>query len=135
VRPSQPACYVSFEDAQAFCSWSKTRLPNEAEFMSASVTKPRICESIGESELSEIRSMLGDKLMPFIGGHVLTADIDPQGLVIARSGPKYLLARGWEKDLAAHRHLKGKNAGDIMTRFHVCRMVLPLPVKNWQGKR
>jgi hypothetical protein len=105
-----PARFLSYVDAEKYCSWAKVRLPTEAEYFVAAT----IDDVVREATPEEVRQwVLSAKIVRF-GGLVITSTaID--NLVVCRAGPNVVKKMGWENRISDNRYLfeESKPSGQI----------------------
>lgn len=119
---NKPARYLSFIDAQAYCKWSRRRLPTEAEFLAASLFDDQIRTSHDSATQQKVQTLLAEGKLPSFGGANITSTVVDNERVVMRSGPIYTREVGWQSDEKYQRHLRSKDYFDATTSFHVCEI-------------
>ena len=122
ARLNQPACCISFLDAQAYCEWAKRRLPTEAEIFAGCLLGSEIYQDYDGALQKRVQDALKSRKLAKLSGISLTSETTVDGLVIGRQGPRYVLTKGWEKQLRENRYTCRKDYHSILTQFHVCAM-------------
>jgi hypothetical protein len=121
-RLLQPATHLSYLDAQAYCDWAKVRLPTEAEFMAASLLDATVYSNYDASVQHTVQTALREGRLPSIAGSNFTQTFEG-AFVVTRSGPKYVLIIGWQREIRRNRILRARDYYDAITEFHVCTIV------------
>jgi len=115
-----PACYLSVEDAQAYCDWRKVRLPTDDELIVAAVFKVLPADANSSDLLTEMINLRGVVSFSICDGLEFTASMEA-GRSVARSGPQYAMLSQTTFDDG--RHLVSDQFADITTKFRVCQII------------
>ncbi len=122
-RGNTPLHSVSFEDAQAYCFWTGSRLPTEAELLAAALLDHRVMSPAERNEFMFGKSGRFDierfpDALAGLGPEYVIGPAAP-GKAVIRRGPYYVREVGWEK--RRHREECSTDGYDLMVGFRVCR--------------
>lgn len=123
---SECAAYcLTYCDADAYCKWTQLRLPTESEWLAAAIIDDTIYSPRAGKDkyFKNGRSILfgrEDVIDLFGEGYEITASVDSEGRVVARSGPKYYRVSDWISKVNVYRQVFMPNEAELFTCFRVC---------------
>ncbi len=94
--PDLEAMYISKIDALAYCNWSSTRLPTEAEWLAAMVLDWTPLDPQAYEQIFESRTVLSNELRLDAANWTSSHDQET-GKSICRSTPQHYLPHNWKE--------------------------------------
>jgi hypothetical protein len=97
IHGMQPAEFLSYRDAIAYCSWSGHRLLTESEYFVAALVDDR-ARSREPTRKSVLEAFASGKVAALGGIQAVITDTRVGELIVARSGPLVVKAPDWVED-------------------------------------
>lgn len=125
-RLHQTAFCMAYVDADAYCEWSKVRLPSEAEWIAASLID-NIVYDLKSGDRPDFIDRAGTLLkarLPYyleLKGFEITSSFRDENHVILRSGPMYFRDSSWNEKYHGNYDIRKIDVPELLACFRVCK--------------
>lgn len=117
-----PVTFVSFIDAMTYCAWNGSRLPTEAEWLSAAIVDNRIYDEELDyeclwNEHGRFKPALQPNALKFLGKEWTNTVVGDK--VVVRAGPTFVRLTQWKASGALNRLMWPRDSYDVCLTFRV----------------